>query len=202
MKSYLQISLEGGEALGKLHHVIDVANVIKYFFRELPEPLIPPSIQETLLRSLLVGENYVKAILLSCLLLPPLTINTLSFFMQFLNTVSLSENLNRMSVENLAIIFTPGLMPFPNVHSHRFTNHIKVIRILIENANSIGTIPRSINTKLKENSKKLISESNSCDHIHDTIKNAALENGRNRSQLESAKKKKKRRSGSLIRNFV
>lgn len=180
----IRISLEAGVALGKSHHVIDVANVIKYFFRELPEPVIPTSIQETLLRSLLVGENFVKAILLACLLLPPLTINTLSFFMQFLYTVSLSEHLNKMSVENLAIIFTPAIMPFPNINSHRFKNHVKIVQILIENANTIGTIPRSIEYKLQGSSNKLVPEKNSSE-------NMVNENG---TKSASAKNKKKRRS--------
>ncbi|XP_065371031.1 uncharacterized protein LOC135963184 isoform X2 [Calliphora vicina] len=188
----IRISLEAGVALGKSHHVIDVANVIKYFFRELPEPIIPTSIQETLLRSLLVGDNFVKAILLACLLLPPLTINTLSFFMQFLYTVSLSENLNKMSVENLAIIFTPTIMPFPNINSHRFKNHVKIVQILIENANAIGTIPRSIEYKLQRTSNKLGSEKKLSDNsITGAMKNIVNENG---TKSASAKNKKKRRS--------
>ncbi|XP_037807379.1 rho GTPase-activating protein gacN-like isoform X3 [Lucilia sericata] len=185
----IRVSLESGVDLGKSHHVIDVANVIKYFFRELPEPVIPKSIQETLLRSLLVGDNYVKAILLACLLLPPLTINTLSFFMQFLYTVSLSEHLNKMSVENLAIIFTPSLMPFPNINSHRFKNHVKIVQILIENANAIGTIPKNIENKLQEST---VSEKTSSDQsVPDAVENLRSETG---LKSTSAKKKKKRRS--------
>lgn len=175
--------------LGKSHHVIDVANVIKYFFRELPEPLIPNAMQETLLRSLLIGENQVKAILLTCLLLPPLTFNTLRFFMQFLYTVSLSEFVNKMSSENLAIIFTPGLMPFANINSHRFANHLRVVQLLIENANFIGNVPSSIANKLSMN----LSEAN-------TSFSASTPNI-NCPDMTS-KKKKKRRSGSLTRNLT
>ncbi|XP_046804540.1 uncharacterized protein LOC111689385 isoform X2 [Lucilia cuprina] len=185
----IRVSLEAGEDLGKSHHVIDTANVIKYFFRELPEPVIPKAIQETLLRSLLVGENYVKAILLACLLLPPLTINTLSFFMQFLYTVSLSEHLNKMTVENLAIIFTPSLMPFPNINSHRFKNHVKIVQILIENANAIGTIPKNIENKLQ---KTVVTEIASLNQsIPDAVEKIRSEIG---LKSTSAKKKKKRRS--------
>ncbi|KAI8116915.1 hypothetical protein FF38_02963 [Lucilia cuprina] len=192
----IRVSLEAGEDLGKSHHVIDIANVIKYFFRELPEPVIPKSIQETLLRSLLVGENYVKAILLACLLLPPLTINTLSFFMQFLYTVSLSEHLNKMTVENLAIIFTPSLMPFPNINSHRFKNHVKIVQILIENANAIGTIPKNIENKLQKTVVTEIASSNQS--IPDAVEKIRSEIG---LKSTSAKKKKKRRSGSLTQMF-
>ncbi|KAM7359856.1 uncharacterized protein ACRADG_001872 isoform 2-T2 [Cochliomyia hominivorax] len=182
-------SIESGVELGKSHHVIDVANVIKYFFRELPEPLIPMSIQETLLRSLLVGEKCVETILLSCLLLPLLTINTLSFFMQFLYTVSLSEKLNKMSVENLAIIFTPGLMPFSDINSHRFKNHVKIVRILIENSNLIGVIPKNIEYKLQEHLSTTVIKINLSDQS--AAESNVNENG---SKAASAKKKKKRRS--------
>lgn len=175
--------MENGIPLGKSHHVIDVANVIKYFFRELPEPLIPTFIQETMLRALLAGEKNKKAILLSCLLLPTLTINTLRFFMQFLQTVSLSENANKMSAENLAIILTPGLMPFGDINSRRFINHLKVVQILIENANIIGIVPINIAHKLQpkvtsESELSSITSANSVENIN-------------------TKKKQKRRSGSL-----
>lgn len=183
-----QVNLEAGLSLGKSHHVIDVANLVKSFFRELPDPLIPSSLQETLLRSLLIGENHIKAILLTCLLLPPLTINTLAFFMQFLHTVSQSSHLNKMSIENLAIIFTPGIMPFSDITSHRFNNHVKMVQLLIENAYSIGTIPDCIINKLE---------------IHEVISNTPSKS-RSFEALEivTQKKKKKRRSGSLTRNCI
>ncbi|XP_011295969.1 uncharacterized protein LOC105262494 isoform X2 [Musca domestica] len=167
----IRVILENGIPLGKSHHVIDVANVIKYFFRELPEPLIPTFIQETMLRALLAGEKNKKAILLSCLLLPTLTINTLRFFMQFLQTVSLSENANKMSAENLAIILTPGLMPFGDINSRRFINHLKVVQILIENANIIGIVPINIAHKLQpkvtsESELSSITSANSVENIN------------------------------------
>ncbi|KAL5285702.1 ARHGAP11A family protein [Megaselia abdita] len=143
-------SLEAGLSLGKTHHVIDVANVVKLFFRELPEPLLSQHIQESLLRALLIGEERIKAIMMTCLLLPPLTINTLAFFLQFLKTVADSSAENKMSVENLAIIFTPGLMPFWDISSIRFKNHVKVIQILIENADRIGVLPDSVVDRIFE----------------------------------------------------
>jgi hypothetical protein len=46
----MQASLDSSKKLGPEHHVIDVANVLKMFFRELPEPLIPHAFHEVLLR--------------------------------------------------------------------------------------------------------------------------------------------------------
>lgn len=124
---------------------------------------------------------------MTCLLLPPLTINTLAFFMQFLKTVADNSAENKMSVENLAIIFTPGLMPFWDISSIRFKNHVKVIQILIENANNIGVLPDSVVDKILEGHEPLPGRSKSVD---------LLESG---SAFVS--KKKKRRSGSLTSNF-
>lgn len=172
--------------MGKAHHVIDVANILKLFFRELPEPILPPgNIQETVLRCLIndkTNEHKVNALMTCCLLLSPLSLNTLSFFMQFLNTVSLHSDVNKMTVENLAIIFAPGLMPLSEMIGQRLNYHVKSIQLLIENAFDIGTIPKSIADKINQwnvNSKPLV----------DSI--IVL------PEQETDKKKKKRRSGSL-----
>lgn len=86
-------------------NIIDIANIVKYFFRELPEPLLPPgNFQETILRCLLCkgsSERKVAAIKMVCLLLPTAALNTLVYFMQFLNFVSLHSSENKMSAKNL-----------------------------------------------------------------------------------------------------
>jgi hypothetical protein len=46
----MQASLDRGKKFGSEHHVIDVANILKMFFRELPEPLIPHAYHDVLLR--------------------------------------------------------------------------------------------------------------------------------------------------------
>lgn len=67
-------------------HVIDVAVVLKYFLRELPEPLIPYLFHELFIRCLL-AEKKTEAILLACLLLPTEHLNVLSFLMQVSMTI-------------------------------------------------------------------------------------------------------------------
>lgn len=80
---HFQLLLNAGCELSSEHHVIDVANVLKLFFRELPEPLIPYAYHDLLLQCLLAkkGET-VNAVMLSCLLLPPLHLSTLAYFME------------------------------------------------------------------------------------------------------------------------
>lgn len=171
-----QAHLDSGLRLQKNHHVIDVANVLKLFFRELPEPLLPPgNIQETILRSLLIKSNEVEVLMLTCLLLPPLSLNILMFFMQFLHTISVHSDANKMTIENLAIIFAPGIMPLTEMIGQRLNCHVKIIEMLIRHSNRIGLVPKSILDKLNH-SAPIADEQNA-----DTVD----------------KKKKKRRSGSL-----
>lgn len=145
----IRASLEAGVRLGKSHHVIDVANILKSFFRELPEPILPPgNIQDSMLRSLLCGDRKSDALLMTCLLLPPLSLNTLTFFMQFLNTVSMHSDRNKMTVENLSIIFAPGLMPLVEIIPQRLNSHCKIIQLLIEQAHEIGILPKYIFNKV------------------------------------------------------
>ncbi|KAG4075618.1 hypothetical protein HA402_003443 [Bradysia odoriphaga] len=135
----IKAHLDAGFRLEKNHHVIDVANVLKLFFRELPEPLLPPgNLQETILRSLLIKSNEVDVLMLTCLLLPPLSLNILMFFMQFLHTISTHSDENKMTIENLAIIFAPGIMPLTEMIGQRLNCHVKIIEMLIRNSNRIG----------------------------------------------------------------
>uniref|UniRef100_A0A182R379 Rho-GAP domain-containing protein n=1 Tax=Anopheles funestus TaxID=62324 RepID=A0A182R379_ANOFN len=178
----IKASLESGIPLGKSHHVIDVANIIKTFFRDLPEALLPSgNVQEALIRCLLGGnDDKVHKLMMTCLLLPPLTLNTLAYFMQFLHTVSMHAEKNRMTAENLAIILTPSIMPITESVQQRFNSHVKVLLLLIENSQQIGLVPEVILSQLKEDTGSNIS--------------MALTN-------VTDKKKKKRRSGSLTRMF-
>lgn len=180
----IKASLESGHPLGKSHHVIDVANILKTFFRDLPEALLPPgNIQEALIRCLISGEHKVYDLMITCLLLPPITLNTLAFFMQFLHTVSLHASGNKMTIENLAIILAPNLMPIVEMVQQRLNSHVKVIQLLIENSHQIGVVPDAILEKLNDSIS--------------LIRQTAADSAANTTD----KKKKKRRSGSLTRMF-
>ncbi|XP_058813982.1 uncharacterized protein LOC131677908 [Topomyia yanbarensis] len=184
----IKASLETGKPLGKSYHVIDIANILKTFFRDLPEPILPTgNIQEALIRCLLSGEHKVYDLMITCLLLPPITLNTLAFFMQFLHTVSLHSNSNKMTIENLAIILTPNLMPIAEMIQQRLTSHVKVIQLLIENSHQIGVIPGPVLEKLNDTISG--------------VRQSSDQHGTMMAQNMTDKKKKKRRSGSLTRMF-
>lgn len=176
----IKAGLEMGHKLGKQHHVIDVANILKSFFRDLPEALIPPgNIQDTMLKCLITTEKKVDNLLLTCLLLPLLTLNTLAYFMQFLNKISEYASTNKMTIENLSIIFAPGLMPLNHMSEERLNGHVRVISLLIENASKIGVIPEHLLKKAR----------------------SITDDTDSKNRITSKSKRKIRRSGSLTRMF-
>lgn len=145
----MQELLEKGGSLDRSHHAIDIANLLKNFFRSLPEPLIPSgTIQEGLLRCLFHFSSYqekCEAVLMLILLLPPISVNTLAYFLQFLEKLVKKSSSNLMSVENIVKVLTPTLMPVPhNAPQKRLFSHFKVLELLIENANLIGVVPERL----------------------------------------------------------
>lgn len=182
-------------------NVIDIASILKYFFRELPEPLLPTgNFQETILRCLLYKgepERKIAAIKMVCLLLPNATLNTLVYFMQFLNLVSLHSPSNKMSAKNLAIIFAPGLMPINESYGQRLVSHVQIIETLIENAHEIGLVPPEILNRLP-NVVLPVSESLNCT-VASSMTRRSMDVNHLKVPETDVKKKKKRRSGSLTR---
>ncbi|KAK7870925.1 hypothetical protein R5R35_012150 [Gryllus longicercus] len=179
--------IDGGKRLESQHHVIDVSNILKLFFRELPEPLLPFSFHDLLLRCLLVKDKATEAILLTCLLFPSVHLNTLVYLMEFFREVANNEESNKMGITNLAIIITPSLMPVEEKimnNGTRLGHHVRVIEILLHNTERIGFLPEFLIEKAL-NSGCVVSTSEEMDYS---------ENDENK-----VKKKKKRRSGSLTR---
>ncbi|KAF2885228.1 hypothetical protein ILUMI_20947 [Ignelater luminosus] len=181
----IRLSLDAGCCLGNEHHEVDVANVLKTFFRELPEPLFPFNFHEPFLRCTLLKENKLHALFLTCLLLPSEHLNTLAYFMQFLHHVTQFSNVNKMDSYNLSVIIGPTIFPvdekLANNTTHRITKTCELFKLLIENACNIGVIPEDIIDRIAS----LSSSTNS--HSDDEVANT--------------KRKKKRRSGSLTRMF-
>lgn len=198
----LQDKLEKGHPFDRTHNTIDVANILKYFFRELPDALLPiGNFQETILRCLLCkgsNERRINAIKMVCLLLPQRHLNTLVYFMQFLNAVSQHSQQNKMSIKNLAIIFAPGLMPISENVGQRLISHVQIIEILIEHANDLGMVPSAILGKVQN-----IVLADSHHHAVGSINNGtaadSMSGGNGDAPWTESKKKKKRRSGSLTR---
>ncbi|KAL7051447.1 hypothetical protein ACKWTF_004471 [Chironomus riparius] len=177
IKDYLE---NGGSLNDKHFNVIDIANLLKKYFRELPEPLIPQgTIQDTLIKSLIYCTKYedkVEALLMTCMFLSPIAVNTLAYFLQFLEVIIKHSSENFMTLDNLVKVLTPTIMPLPlNAPEKRLQSHFKVLELLIENANLIGVIPDRM---IKRDDLNAV------------------------PMTDDRKKKKQRRSGSLNRVFT
>ncbi|NXL02908.1 RHGBA protein, partial [Mesembrinibis cayennensis] len=150
----LKSKLDQGENCLSAALPCDVAGLLKQFFRELPEPILPPHLQEGLFKAQQLGnEKKTATVLLSCLMADR-TIETLRYFFNFLRTVSLRSNENRMDSSNLAVIFAPNLL-HSNENEKMSASTEKKIRLqaavvqtLIDHAAEIGQVPEFVLEKI------------------------------------------------------
>ncbi|KAK7898961.1 hypothetical protein WMY93_019814 [Mugilogobius chulae] len=91
-------------------HVITGA--LKLFFRELPEPLVPYGFFTDIVETVKMTDYIDKVDRLKCLVLnmPPPNHDTLQFMCRHLKRVLEHTNSNRMTTQNIGIVFGPTLM--------------------------------------------------------------------------------------------
>ncbi|XP_069861817.1 rho GTPase-activating protein 11A isoform X1 [Dipodomys merriami] len=134
----------------------DVAGLLKQFFRELPEPILPADLHEALFRAQQLGtEEKSKATLLLSCLMTNHTVDILRYFFSFLRNVSLRASENKMDSSNLAVIFAPNLLQTNEGHEKMSANTEKKLRLqaavvqtLIDYAPDIGRVPDFILEKM------------------------------------------------------
>ncbi|NWS67570.1 RHGBA protein, partial [Crotophaga sulcirostris] len=150
----LKSKLDQGENCLSTALPCDVAGLLKQFFRELPEPILPPHLQEGLFKAQQLGNEKKSAtVLLSCLMADR-TIEALRYFFNFLRTVSLRSNENRMDSSNLAVIFAPNLLHSKENEKMSAGTEKKirlqaaVVQTLIDYATEIGQVPEFILEKI------------------------------------------------------
>nr|XP_033483047.1 rho GTPase-activating protein 9 isoform X3 [Epinephelus lanceolatus] len=91
-------------------HVITGA--LKLFFRELPEPLVPFGFFTDIVETVKMSDYMDKVDRLKCLVLnmPPPNHDTLRFMCRHLKRVLERSDTNRMTTQNIGIVFGPTLM--------------------------------------------------------------------------------------------
>uniref|UniRef100_A0AAQ5YD72 Rho GTPase activating protein 9 n=1 Tax=Amphiprion ocellaris TaxID=80972 RepID=A0AAQ5YD72_AMPOC len=91
-------------------HVITGA--LKLFFRELPEPLVPFGFFTDIVETVKMSDYMDKVDRLKCLVLnmPPPNHDTLQFMCRHLKRVLEHLDTNRMTTQNIGIVFGPTLM--------------------------------------------------------------------------------------------
>ncbi|KAJ8358935.1 hypothetical protein SKAU_G00154600 [Synaphobranchus kaupii] len=91
-------------------HVITGA--LKLFFRELPEPLVPYGFFTDIVETVKMTDYLDKVDRLKCLILnmPPPNHDTMRFMFRHLKRVMEHSDSNRMTTQNIGIVFGPTLM--------------------------------------------------------------------------------------------
>ncbi|XP_048393816.1 rho GTPase-activating protein 11A-like [Stegostoma tigrinum] len=152
----LKAKVDQGEKCITMAPPCDVAGLVKQFFRELPEPVLPMELHEAFFKAqqLQSDESISATILLSCLL-PERTADTLRYFLIFLNKVSLRSEENKMDASNLAVVFAPNFFHSAegNEKSTALTErrlHLQAATVhkLIENCEQIGRVPEFLLEKV------------------------------------------------------
>uniref|UniRef100_A0A7M4FNE0 Rho GTPase activating protein 11A n=1 Tax=Crocodylus porosus TaxID=8502 RepID=A0A7M4FNE0_CROPO len=150
----LKSKLDRGENCLSAALPCDIAGLLKQFFRELPEPILPSHLQEALLKAQQLGEEKKTVTMLLSCLFPDKTIDTLRYFFNFLRNVSLRSNENKMDSSNLAVIFAPNLLHSSNDEKMSLSTEKKlrlqasVVQTLIDHAGDIGQVPEFILEKV------------------------------------------------------
>ncbi|XP_030836720.1 rho GTPase-activating protein 7 isoform X2 [Strongylocentrotus purpuratus] len=100
----------------------DVADMLKQYFRELPEPLLTPKLSETfisLFTSSVPKELRVPVMQAAILLMPDENREVLQSLLLFLSDIASQADVNQMTAYNLAVCFAPSLFQLNSGESMR-----------------------------------------------------------------------------------
>ena len=195
---FVQSHVEAGGDLADAP-AVDVASLLKQFFRELPDPLMTSALYDVFVQCVGAAtadgtSAHADAVLLACLLLPDTNLATLRYLVMFLMRVAAMSGHNRMDASNLAVCLAPNLLYCEHVSALTLTDSLRleaettVIQLLIENAAHVGMVSDSIFERASLLNMCFMLPSESV---------ASRTAGMTDSRRVVAKKKKRRRSGSL-----
>lgn len=89
-----------------------VADLLKRYFRYLPEPLLTFELHPAFIAAAKLPDPKARILEIQSLLdkLPEVNMHTLQYLMLFLNRVTEYSAYNRMNAHNLSIVFGPNLL--------------------------------------------------------------------------------------------
>ncbi|KAM8915519.1 rho GTPase-activating protein 11A isoform 2-T2 [Spinachia spinachia] len=153
----LRAKLDAGEECLSTALPCDVAGLVKQFFRELPEPVLPTELQEAFLKAQqLPGEEdrCAATMLLSCVL-PDRNLSVLRHFFDFLQNVSKRSAENKMDSSNLSVILAPNILHAGDGTEKMNANTEKrlklqaaILHCFIEHAHNFGILPQFLLEKV------------------------------------------------------
>ncbi|XDV43823.1 hypothetical protein PO909_012226 [Leuciscus waleckii] len=153
----LRAKLDQGEDSLPTALPLDIAGLLKQFFRELPEPVLTVDLHSGFLKAQELPseeERTSATVLLSCVL-PDRNLNTLRYFFSFLKTVSQRCAENKMDSSNLSVIFAPNLFhcvdggeKMSSNTEKRLKHQAAALQCLIDNAQHLGAVPQFLMEKV------------------------------------------------------
>ncbi|XP_069805561.1 rho GTPase-activating protein 11A isoform X2 [Dendropsophus ebraccatus] len=155
-QKHLKSKLEKGEDGLSEAPPYDVASILKQFFRELPDPILPADLQDALSKAQNLGsveERTSATMLISCLMSDQ-TVSILRYFFNFLHAVSRRYQENRMDSNNLAVIFAPNLLHSDDSEKISPSTEKKlriqaaIVKTLIDHPADIGCVPEFLLEKI------------------------------------------------------
>ncbi|KAM9571109.1 rho GTPase-activating protein 11A-like isoform 1-T1 [Salvelinus alpinus] len=153
----LRAKLDKGEECLSTALPCDVAGLVKQFFRELPDPVLPTELHDAFLKAqqLPTEEERTSATLLLSCVLPDRNMSILHYFFAFLHKVSQRSGVNKMDSSNLSVILAPNLLHAGDgadkmnaSTEKRLKQQAAVVHCLIEHALDFGVVPQFIMEKI------------------------------------------------------
>ncbi|XP_032403277.1 rho GTPase-activating protein 11A isoform X1 [Xiphophorus hellerii] len=153
----LRAKLDAGEECLPTARPCDVAGLVKQFFRELPEPILPTELQDAFLKvqQLPSAEERTSATMLLSCVIPDKNICVLRHFFDFLHSVSQRSAENKMDSGNLSVILAPNLLHSGDGTEKMNANTEKrlklqaaIVHCFIENAQNFGVLPQFLQEKV------------------------------------------------------
>ncbi|KAM6917552.1 rho GTPase-activating protein 11A isoform 3-T3 [Lycodopsis pacificus] len=153
----LRAKLDAGEECLSTALPCDVAGLVKQFFRELPEPVLPTELQEAFLKAqqLPAEEDRTAATMLLSCVLPDRNLTVLHYFFDFLHNVSRRSAENKMDSSNLSVILAPNILHAGDGTEKMNANTEKRLKLqaailhsFIENAHNFGVLPQFLLEKV------------------------------------------------------
>lgn len=114
------IETQAGDCLNfSEYQAHDIADVIKQYFRELPEALLTNKLSETfmLIFQFVPEEERRQAVLCALLLMPDEHCEILLVLLRCLTSIAENSVVNQMNESNLAVCFAPSLFYYSNANT-------------------------------------------------------------------------------------
>ncbi|XP_017783879.1 PREDICTED: stAR-related lipid transfer protein 13 isoform X2 [Nicrophorus vespilloides] len=151
------------------YHAYDIADMVKQYFRDLPEALLTNKLSETflLIFQFVPDEERRQAVLCALLLMPDEHCEVLLALLKFLTNIAEHSAINQMNESNLAICFAPSLFFYNIIPSNRQglgSPHPRELAeskaaqdcllYFLQNCNNLFSIPKEILKQCTSNEMK------------------------------------------------